>query len=134
MKHGTRHADPSVIWQSGATSTNTFGIDPRYCDSGFFGRAAYFAYDTVYSDGYSHRLPSGERQMLLVWVTAGRVEDRSVRPRDNARDRVLRHPQPTFHSIKGRVTEPPNRQDAIMIYELHQSYPAYLVTYRPPAN
>jgi len=123
LKHGTRSTPPEKIWNTG-DHTNTYGFDPRYSAEGYFGKGAYFAEDTSYSDGYasSITLPEGPaKQMFLAKVAAGLFDQKPVL------DRTLLHPSPGFDSVRGPIT---NSNQGIIIYELHRSYPAYLVTYR----
>jgi hypothetical protein len=78
--HGTSTTDPDVICQQR-------GIDPHYAAAGLFGRAAYFAEFTSYSDdGYRYNVPGrpGVAQLLLVRVAAGLVQVRSNNARAHA--------------------------------------------------
>lgn len=112
--HGTRKTDPETIISN--------GFDLRYSDQGYYGRASYFAFNSAYSHTYRHTLPDLKHaQLFLALVTCGLVEHRKEK------SQTIRHPTPPFHSIRGPVA---TGQDAIMIYELHQAYPAYLVTYK----
>jgi len=119
VKHGTRTTPPEKLY----TSDN--GIDPRYCDAGFFGKAAYFAERAYYSHDWAHAIGGGRRQMFLARIIAGRVEERV---RDGTAG-GLRHPSPGYHSVRGNVRTDADPCYAYMVYELGMSYPAYLITY-----
>jgi hypothetical protein len=124
MKHGTRMTTPLTIC--------TTGFDHRYCEKGMYGRATYFAYSTRYAHLFRHDLPdSGQMpdgstaaQLILSRVARGRVD---VRPKS---DTELKHPALGCHTIEGPVTA--DGLLAIMTYELHQAYPAYIITYLVP--
>lgn len=121
LKHGTRTTNPSSIWNSG-DHTNTYGFDPRYCDKGLFGRGAYFAEDTSYSHNYAYSVPnSNHKQMFLASVLVGSCDQK---PEIN---KEIRHPTPPHDSVRGPIT---SSNQGIIIYELHRSYPTYLVTYQ----
>jgi hypothetical protein len=114
LAHGTRGVDPMLIAQH--------GFDHRYSEKGLFGRAAYFAYDPVYSHTYRHETGiTGEAQMFLASVVGGNVE---MRP---AVDKEIKHPKPGCHSVDGPLTD---RFRGLMVYDLDQAYPCYLVTYK----
>jgi hypothetical protein len=110
----------------------TTGFDHRYCEKGMYGRATYFAYSTRYAHLFRHDLPdSGQMpdgstaaQLILSRVARGRVD---VRPKS---DTELKHPALGCHTIEGPVTA--DGLLAIMTYELHQAYPAYIITYLVP--
>ena len=53
--HGTSNTNPELLYNSEE------GFDMRFSPGGMWGRANYFAVNSSYSNGYSHRLPSGER-------------------------------------------------------------------------
>ena len=100
------------------------GFDPRFCDSGMWGRAAYFAEDAKYSDSYAHNPgASGEglvRQLFLVQVAAGRAEERQS-------CRSIRRPSSGFDS----VTCVTGGTRVFMLYDAPNTrcFPKYLVTY-----
>ena len=94
LLHGTRSTVPKVIWQDDT------GFDFRFCEKGMFGRAAYFAEKTEYSDSYRHTqsCSPGEAQMFLARVAAGNIEEKS--PGSHIR------PSAGYHSIRGCVSAP----------------------------
>ena len=59
-------------------------------------------------------------QMLLACVCRGKIDVRKAETKD------LVHPAAGCHSVEGPVSL---GHLAVMIYDLHQAYPAYLVTY-----
>ena len=118
MKHGTRTTPPLTIC--------TTGFDHRYCEAGMYGRATYFAYSSHYSNLFRHDVEPGRSgQLILARVARGRVHARSKQ------DTSLRHPGRGFHTVEGPVSGT-GAQRAVMTYELHQAYPAYVVTYHVP--
>ena len=123
MKHGTRNLAPETIFGG----QDCFGFDMRYSADGFYGRAAYFAERTVYSHGYRYDVPGQPNvaQMFIALVACGRVDDRTAR--GVAIDRTIKHPPPGHHCIRAMVA---TNDPAVMVYELYQAYPAYLITYQ----
>jgi hypothetical protein len=116
MKHGTRQTDPVAIISC------EDGLDFRYCDSGYFGRATYLAEDAAYSDGgYQYKASPTAHKMLLVRVAAGTIFE-------SQRDGSLKKPPDGYDSVRGDVA-PGNM--AVMVYRVSQCYPAYLITYTP---
>jgi O-acetyl-ADP-ribose deacetylase (regulator of RNase III) len=128
LKHGTRATDPEQVWSSG-TTTNTYGFDHRFSYmSGYgqmYGKGNYFAEDTAYSHGYRYKLPGGEGQMFLASVAMGRVEQKAA-PYCAEYSKIM-NPGAGFQSVRGIIN---GSQYGIITYELHQTYPAYLITYR----
>jgi hypothetical protein len=122
MKHGTKTTPPATIWQSSPSKSNTFAFDFRYSsDRNLFGRGAYFTDDAGYvNGGYAHVLPNGDKQMFLALVAAGLSEELTTTKPD------IRTPSSGFQSVRGPIT---SAHHAIIVYELSQSYPMYLVTY-----
>ncbi|EGD79316.1 hypothetical protein PTSG_09730 [Salpingoeca rosetta] len=116
MFHGTGAVDPAII-----ADTN---FDFRYASAGLFGRGAYFAELMEYSDrGYAYVCPDDptKRQVFIARVAAGKVEERG----SNC-DQSIKHQSPGFDSVGGMVTA---THKAIIIYDLQQAYPEYLITY-----
>jgi O-acetyl-ADP-ribose deacetylase len=125
LKHGTKSLSPDVIWKSSPSKSNTYAFDFRHSsESNYYGRGSYFTDDARYvNGGYAYRLPGSQppmKQMFLAWVAAGSHDEKT------AVDRDLRMPGAGFHSVRGPVT---STQMGVIVYELSQSYPAYLVTY-----
>ncbi len=48
---------------------------------------------------------------------------------ERARDKGIKKPDAGYHSIHGAVTDTTPPHTAVMVYDLEQSYPAYVVTY-----
>lgn len=120
LKHGTKTTDPAAIWKSGS-STNSFGFDFRFSPKGYFGRGAYFAESASYSHGFTHKLGGGLCQMFLAHVAAGHIEQR------DQKDESIVHPAAGSDSVRGPIT---SSEQGLIVYQLHQSYPSYLVTYK----
>eukprot|EP00045_Choanoeca_perplexa_P017967 m.272918 g.272918 ORF g.272918 m.272918 type:complete len:248 (-) comp17681_c0_seq4:65-808(-) len=114
--HGTRKADPTTV-------AETTGIDFRYSAPGLFGRGSYFAERSSYSTSYEYKTLDGKKQMFLARIAAGTVDERGMR-----RDQAIIMPKPGHDSVRGNVREPDNM--AYIIYDLAQSYPSYLLTYK----
>jgi hypothetical protein len=115
LKHGTRNTDPSAVWNS------TYGFDFRYStESNFYGRGSYFTDNTSYVKNYAFRLPTGERQLFIARVAAGKHEER----RDT--DKTIVKPMAGCHSVRGPIS---GNIFGVIVYELRQSYPEYLVTF-----
>jgi O-acetyl-ADP-ribose deacetylase (regulator of RNase III) len=117
MKHGTRTTPTDVI------ARGEQGIDYRHCEGGMFGRAAYTAEDSAYSDSYRHNLGDGNAHMFLVRVAAGRIFDGV-----SSQCRNFIKPPEGYDSVRGEVSA---GQKAIMVYQTDSTYPAYLITYKP---
>ena len=129
LKHGTRSTEPGRIWDSGPTRTNSYGFDFRYSsEHNFFGQGAYFTDDGNYTHKYAYRgsVPgaSGISQVFLAYVAAGAMEQKYHK---DIRNGNLCHPGKDFQSIKGPIE---GATEGIIVYELNQSYPAFLVTYK----
>ena len=115
MKHGTRLSDPVAI------ISGEEGLDFRYCDSGMFGRGTYLAEDAAYSArGYAYKKSSTAHQMLLVRVAAGTIFE--------SQPHGHRHPPSGYDSVRGVVA---TDNKAVIVYNVSQVYPAYLITYTP---
>lgn len=114
--HGCRGTDPALIKRS--------NVDFRYGGSGFYGRAAYFAVDAVYSDGYAHvstSVRTGVRTMFLCRVAVGKAKDLR-----DGQHRTLVKPPDGCDSVLGTVAL---SRDAYMVYNDSQCYPEYEVWY-----
>ena len=123
LKHGTKSTSPEIIWKSSPSKTNTYAFDFRYSsDNNYFGRGAYFTDDAGYVDGgYAYTNPStGLKQMFLAFVAAGKHDEKT------SIDRNIKTPSAGCNSVRGPIT---SSHTGIIVYELSQSYPAYLVTY-----
>ena len=120
LKHGTRAADPALIW-GGNIGIDFINYGDPNCS---FGRAIYAAEAMEYSHrGYRYNLPGqplrARAQMFLVKFAAGRIEDRLVPAATDG-------PLPGYHCIRGRVGAPGH---AYMSYVAFSTYPMYLITY-----
>jgi len=123
LKHGTRNVSPKDI------CNKKQGLNISYASVGMYGQAIYTAEKASYSDnGYAHKLPNGNKQMLLVKVSAGRVWS-APNPYDASMSNS-KEPAHRYDSIRGPVTSGASPDFAIMIYECHRTYPQYIITYR----
>ena len=121
--HGTGKNDPKLIYDS------EIGFDMRFCDSGMWGKANYFAVNANYSHNYAHTNAYGRREMFLVKVITG---DSYCSPPN----RVLRMPplkdntqmslsQVRYDTVNG-IT---GGSQVFMSYDNQKAYPAYLIRY-----
>jgi O-acetyl-ADP-ribose deacetylase (regulator of RNase III) len=117
MKHGTNTTDPVAI------ISGEVGLDFRYSAIGFFGRATYLAEDAAYSARhFAYKESPTAHKMLLVRVAAGTIFV------SQQLDRSLNHPPSGHDSVRGDVAA---GESAVMVYNVSQCYPAYLITYTP---
>jgi len=124
LMHGTSNTSPETIWNSGPPRNNRYGFDFRFShDSNFYGRGSYFTGDTSYAHRYSYERPNSnnERQIFLALVAQGSVEQK------DAADSSIIVPKDGCQSVRGPIL---GSIQGLIVYEHHQSYPAYLVTYR----
>ena len=82
-----------------------------------FGPAAYFAEEAAYSHAYRHRTggASGEAQLFLALVAAGRPEERTFGVPSEAACQDTKHPGAGFDSIHADVGGPGK---AVMAYKV----------------
>ena len=142
--HGTGARRPEAILQ------HEVGLDPRFSSAGFYGRGLYLADQARYSDGdadrsyaFCPRHPDRtERQLLLVRAAVGEARDYGGETYPNGKGQPLTQPPEQtpgvmFDSVRGGPHRPsragPGDADSTMVvlYELAQAYPEYIVTYSP---
>ena len=123
--HGTRTNDPALIYNGEK------GFDNRYCSSGMWGIANYFAQNASYSSNYAYT-DNGTRKMILARVLVG--ECIHIMPNDSS----LRKPpfktssssqlgfQEEYDSVSGET----GGSKVYMIYENGRAYPEYLISYQ----
>lgn len=88
-----------------------------------WGDGTYFARDAKYSDGYALKLPTGQRQMLLVDVVVGRyTQGKSGMKMCPI---VPGEKFTRFNSLVNNVREP----SIFVVQHSNQAYPKYLITY-----
>ena len=122
--HGTQQNDPKQIYDS------EIGFDMRFCSSGMWGLANYFAVNASYSHAYSHKNDLGHREMFLVKVITGdsysSLPDRSLRmPPLKTNTSQLKLSQVRYDTVNG-IT---NGSQVFMTYDNQKAYPAYLIRY-----
>ena len=116
--HGTSSASPDCIYASQT------GFDMRFCRSGLWGIAVYFAQNAAYSDSYSYQ-NGPHRQFFLASVIVGDAYQCST-------DGSLRMPPlktgttTRYDSVTGNT----GGSDVFMIYSNGRAYPEYLITYQ----
>lgn len=116
MKHGTNLTDPVAI------ISGEIGLDFRYCEKGLFGRGTYLAEDAAYSARlFAYKESPTAHKMLLVRVAAGTIFD-------SQQNGSLKHPPSGYDSVRGVVA---TDNKAVIVYNVSQVYPAYLITYTP---
>jgi hypothetical protein len=120
--HGTRQNPPANIYNG------EHGFDMRYCTSGMWGIAIYFAWNASYSNSYRSTTPNGQFQMFLARVLVGECVDM---PSDGS----LRKPPAKAQNQLGfiddydSVSGTTGGSKVFMIYENGRAYPEYLITY-----
>jgi hypothetical protein len=90
------------------------------------GKGAYTAEDAVYSHDYRHNIGSGEAQMLLVRVAAGRIFDIAERREEH---KAIKTPPTGHDSVRGNVSTKAVPYQSIILYQPDSTYPAYVLTY-----
>jgi len=122
--HGTSSNDPAKIYNG------EHGFDMRYCSSGMWGIAIYFARNASYSNSYRFTTPDKKFQMFLASVLVG--DCTHVIPNDSS----LRKPpsKSTKNSLGFKedydsVSGDTRGSKVYMIYENGRAYPQYLITY-----
>ena len=117
QKHGSSSMDPFVI------AADKDGLDMRFCEKGMLGKGVYVGEDASYSDSYAYKTATGEKQMFLCMVVPGRIQKRVPKP-DKTCQKIIR-PDHGFDSVRGDVNTL-----AIVLYDNHQCYPSYIITYK----
>jgi hypothetical protein len=106
--HGSRGTSPRSI-------AGNAGFHLNYANVGAQGRGIYFAYNTAYSGAGYEYSDGATRQLFVVRVSVGRAESN--------RNGDVKHPSTGYDSVLGN-------QPAIIVYDNHRAYPAYIVHYR----
>ena len=108
----------------------------RFSNDGMWGRAVYFAKNSVYSNNYCHTNSAGNKQMFYAKVNIGH-------PKEMASDSNLKLPPEMqnadmlkfniknfgtirFDSVKGNTMN----CDVYMVYSNKKAYPSYLISYK----
>eukprot|EP00298_Acanthocystis_sp_HF-20_P028589 c7363_g1_i1.p1 GENE.c7363_g1_i1~~c7363_g1_i1.p1 ORF type:complete len:334 (+),score=78.55 c7363_g1_i1:50-1051(+) len=95
------------------------GVDFRLANSGrMWGNGSYFAKNASYSDDYAATTNDG-KSFFLCRVALGTIKSLPS-------DSNLKKPPSGSDSVQGNT----NGSDVFIVYELHASYPEYLITYR----
>ena len=121
--HGTQQNDPKQIYDS------EIGFDMRFCSSGMWGVANYFAVNASYSHAYSHKNDLGQREMFLVKVITGdsysSPPDHSLRMPPLKKNTGQSNLLVRYDTVNG-IT---NGSQVFMTYDNQKAYPAYLIHY-----
>eukprot|EP00347_Sterkiella_histriomuscorum_P017051 403350847 len=119
--HGTRDVDPSLIFDS------LIGFDFRLSnDKCLFGRGAYFAKNSGYSDSYRHSIPNSIRQYQIFVALV--ITGESITFNQNQPD--LKAPPYKPGSKTERYDSVHNGYlDHYIVYDHYRAYPGYLITY-----
>eukprot|EP00347_Sterkiella_histriomuscorum_P007801 403347509 len=118
--HGSRNVDPSLIYDS------SIGFDFRLSGDGcLYGRGAYFAKHSGYSDNYRFMIHStSECQIFVALVLTGNFVTL------NKNDPNLKAPPYKPGSQTERYDSVHNGQlDHFIVYDHYRAYPGYLITY-----
>lgn len=122
--HGTGMNDPAQIYNS------EIGFDMRFCTSGMWGLANYFALNASYSHDYCFVNPSnGLREMFVVKLLAGdsyySEPNRSLRMPPLKRNSDMGLSQVRYDTVNGNAVG----SKVYMTYDNQKAYPAYLIEY-----
>ena len=146
MWHGTSSLQPATALQ------HEVGLDPRFARRSFYGRGLYLAEKARYSNGdarkryvyYPDHPDTRRRQLLLVRAAVGLPHDYGIRVDAEENRQGTRHlTKPPleeasgklFDSVKAGPHRPghsgPGANDSgmVVLYDLAQAYPEYIVTY-----
>ena len=124
--HGTRNTNPKEIYDSEE------GFDMRFCTSGMWGLANYFAVNASYSHSYAHKNLNGQLEMFLVKVLEGECyhcsPNSSLRmpPRKQAHSGQLQFHQMRYDTVSGFS----HGSKIYMTYDNQKAYPSYLIKYK----
>lgn len=122
--HGTKTTLPSQIFNDES------GFDMRYCSSGMWGIAIYFAQNASYSHHYRFTTPEKKSQIFFTRVLVG--DCIHIMPNDPS---LRKPPQKSTNSVMGfteyydSVSGETGGSKVYMIYENGRAYPEYLITY-----
>jgi len=126
LYHGTRDTRPEQIYEGDS------GFDMRYSRDGLWGKGNYFAVNSTYSVGYSHKTTDGYQQMLVARVLTG-ASFRSaqkrfqVPPLREGTGQGEGEVQRRYDSVQGET----NGSTVYITYDNDHSYPEYLITFKP---
>ena len=123
MFHGTRGTSPDCIYNGQE------GFDPRHCNGGLWGFAAYFAACARYSHSYSHQdTASGNKQMFLAKVLVGVTKEYGEEKHPSLRMPPLlpNGGNRCYDSVSGITGGSP----VVMVYDNGRAYPEYLISYK----
>ena len=124
LYHGTSYTQPSIIY------TSEEGFDMRHSQAGLWGRAVYFAENSIYSNSY--RFDAGMtldgkemHQMFQARVNVGEsieisADNTLIEPPIKDLAKGIR-----YDSVKGVTQGYP----VYMVYANKKAYPEYLITY-----
>eukprot|EP00347_Sterkiella_histriomuscorum_P012150 403369702 len=118
--HGSYQVDPILIYNS------SIGFDFRLSkEKCFYGRGAYFAKNSGYSDSYSYIIPTTSRYQIFVALV---LTGDSITLNNNEPD--LQAPPYKPGSNTERYDSVHNgQQDHFVVYDHYRAYPGYLITY-----
>ena len=123
------------------------GLDPRFSSKGFYGHGLYLAEKAVYSNGtpgkeYCFKTSENGRQvrqLLLVRAVVGTCRDYGTTiNRGHSVDDMVQGSGVLFDSVRGGPHRPSTSGTSgpgdcsshmVVLYQLSQAYPEYLVTY-----
>ena len=121
--HGTGKNDPKLIYDS------EIGFDMRFCDSGMWGKANYFAVNANYSHNYAHTNTYGQREMFLGKVITGdsypSPPNRALRMPPLKDNTQMSLSQVRYDTVNGTT----GGSQVFMSYDNQKAYPAYLIRY-----
>jgi len=138
--HGTGDLSPADALQHEA------GMDPRFSRAGYYGGGLYLAERARYSNygRYPHVLQDRRRrQLVLLRAAVGRPRDYGHTVSKETRALTMppqEGPGVLFDAVRGGLHHPerlgvhvhPDASRMVVLYDLAQAYPAFIVTYTLP--
>jgi len=123
MKHGTSATPPALV------AASNCGLNPNFCESGMYGRAAYTAAAAAYSNSYAHGTTHTDgapaKEMLLVRVIAGNFKEFT----DNSSCTAFKEAPKGYHTVFGNV-----RSDAEAFNGKYMALMAYIADFVYPVS
>lgn len=104
--HGTRHNDPSVIYEDVQD-----GFMMQYCEAGMWGRGLYFAKNAKYSNDYAWSIGAGRKTMMYTRLLTG--EEIHMPPDSNIKVPPVRPGKLRYDTISGDT----NGSKVYIVYE-----------------
>ena len=118
--HGSSRTPPESIYRS------DFGFDFRFSSPGKWGKGAYFASDSNYSNSYAYNNSYYGKQMFLAYVLTG---NSVTHPGSPSLDKPPLKPLSTGERYDSVTNGNVGGTQIFVVYDHDKSYPAYIITY-----